>query len=499
MIMDKFRVHDLNEIIIVRKIICKSDIANSTELQSIQFDLADLYESLSLELLEKQIDLTVSRIDSIDEMLNIALSKITKEEFAPPTEEINLIDYYNDLLYNRLLRLKEGRGYSGFEEPGKTKFIKDFTINKNNKLHRYKIDFIVEDMLKSYKEYTAEIFDLNMKLSDFGKNFEGSAPSFDKQAERFIIQAKKQMKILGQQNINIAMDSWSRRMTTFLLEEDDIILHPLSMDNFSKSMLPILLEVIGLLDINDLCLVNRVNEIDNANVQYNISIPCVKNVFDAETEFIPINIRKNLSESQIVILERIFDEISNALIFLGKPKLKNSFTDLIIWLMKKITFCLEEETFLRDKAFEYIDDNKDTKYSQMEDQFFLPFIYERLCDGFNSNRILKKPEKSNGEIDLLFDNVIPIELKVWKGKEKNVISEESSKYKKNISQAACYANIDRIGFLLILDVSNKGGEITNLEQCWHVETIESINNELYSTKVISCVFNCNYISPSRIK
>lgn len=88
---------------------------------------------------------------------------------------------------------------------------------------------------------------------------------------------------------------------------------------------------------------------------------------------------------------------------------------------------------------------------------------------------------------------------MWKDKEKKTVAEESAKYRKNILQAGCYANINRLGFLLILDISNKNGETTNLEKCWHVEMINSGDDELYNTKVVSCIFNCNYISPSQMK
>jgi len=49
----------------------------------------------------------------------------------------------------------------------------------------------------------------------------------------------------------------------------------------------------------------------------------------------------------------------------------------------------------------------------MEDDFFLPFLYERLRDRF-SDLVSKKPERFGGNVDILFGE-IPIELKVRKG------------------------------------------------------------------------------------
>lgn len=56
------------------------------------------------------------------------------------------------------------------------------------------------------------------------------------------------------------------------------------------------------------------------------------------------------------------------------------------------------------------------KMRQMEDQFFLPAIYERIRNDVGS-RVVKKPERFGGEIDILFNDTIPIELKVRVGRK----------------------------------------------------------------------------------
>ena len=84
---------------------------------------------------------------------------------------------------------------------------------------------------------------------------------------------------------------------------------------------------------------------------------------------------------------------------------------------------------------------------------------------------MKKPEKFKGEIDLFFDNCLPIELKVWKEKRTDFESIVDEKFP-HLGQAATYASIDRIGFMVILDVSSPEKGIKNIENCWKILTKE---------------------------
>ena len=326
---------------------------------------------------------------------------------------------------------------------------------------------------------------------------DSNAPSIYKQGQLFINQVKKAQEHLGVNKVNIGMRDWGMRMTTFASSDGNLCLHPLNMDYRDKAILPLYLEANGFIDIHDISLVNKLLDHSNANLQYTVNRPCIVNVFDSDNASIPTDERRTLSETQIVIIEKIFEDLNEALIFAGKPKLKEKFRNLIIWFIKKLAYCLEEESFLRDSAVEYLMRNKGNRYVKMEDAFFLPFLFEKLSDAFGSQRVIKKPKKFKGEIDILFDNILPIELKVWREEHKDLESTVDEKFP-HIGQAATYAIIDRVGFLVILDISTPKSGIKNIENCWRILTKEFDINKQLSTKIITLFFNCNHTAPSRL-
>ena len=220
-------------------------------------------------------------------------------------------------------------------------------------------------------------------------------------------------------------------------------------------------------------------------------------IFDSDNTSIPLDQRRSLSETQIVITEKIFEALNEALIFADKPKLKGSFCDLIIWFIKKVSYCLEEESFLRKSAVEYLKKNKEKKYVKMEDDFFHPFLFEKLSNTFGSQRVIKKPEKFKGEIDILFDNILPIELKARREKHKDLKSIVDEKFPHK-DQAATYESIDRVSFLVILDISSPRSGIKNIENCWKVLTKEFDINKQLPTKIVTLIFDCNHTAPSSL-
>lgn len=264
-----------------------------------------------------------------------------------------------------------------------------------------------------------------------------NAPSIDKQGQSFIEQVKIAQDHLGINKVNIGMRDWGMRMTAFVSDDGGLCLHPFNMDYRGKAVLPLSLEAHGLIDIHDISLVNKFLDHSNADLQYTVSRPCVINIFDSDNTPIPLDQTKSLSETQIVIIEKVFEELNEALIFAGKPKLKEFFCELIIWFIKKLSYCLQEESFLRDKAVEYLATNKEKGYVKLEDDFFLPFLHEKLSNTFGNQRVMKTPEKFKGDIDFLFDNCVPIELKGWRDEHKDLESTVDEKFP-HIGQAATY-------------------------------------------------------------
>lgn len=498
MINRRYQITDINPIIFARKILILADKDNKENVQNIEIDLNDFYKfPYSFGILEKELsNIEFTVFDSLNEQLNNTVSVLTGETYYPPSENINGINYYNNFIRSNLEFLKSGYGYAE-DSLGLQKYLINYSIIKESGLQRFKVEFIVNDIINASKKFYKDYFEIQKRISDLAKSgIPGNAPSIEKQGQLFLKQIRNMKDQLGINQINVGMDDWAMRMAVNLLDNNKVMLHPFSMDYTQKSLLPILLELSGMIDIHEISLKNKIYDHFEANVQYTISTPCVINIFEDDNGFIPINTKNTLLESQIVILENIYQDLQDAMIFFKKPKLKQSFIELSIWLIKKVVFCLEEETYIRNKVIKYMQENVDAKYSQIEDNFFLPFVYERLVESYTTNRVIKKPKKSNGEMDLLFDNVIPIELKVWKRKTKRTLDKDSRTYAKNLKQAAAYANIDRLGILLILDISNLEGEVTNLENCWKVLGIDI--NEVLDTKVVTFIFNCNYKSPSKL-
>lgn len=235
----------------------------------------------------------------------------------------------------------------------------------------FKLDKLIGSLKKFIKDYKY----LQDKMHQlFESCIDANAPSISKQGQLFIEKVKIVQEYLGINKVNMGMRDWGMRMTAFDFDDGNLCLHPFNMYYRGKAILPFYLEAHGLIDIHDVSLVNKLLDYSNVNLQYTVSRPCIINIFDSDNTPIPIEQKKILSETQIVIIEKIFEDLNEALIFAGKPKLKEYFGDLIIWLIKKVSYCLEEVSFLRDSAVNYLKRNEGNEYVKMEDDFFLPYI-----------------------------------------------------------------------------------------------------------------------------
>ena len=497
---DRFQVFDIDPIILVRKLMVKSDKKNMDEEQSVQLSILDFYPVyMDIKLLERELtDVEFSVFATLTEEVSSAISALTNTEIRPKTSIISAIQYYNDFLRKRLEFLKKGMGYlSVSAKDTGDPIINDYQATKETGLRIFNVSFKLKKLINAVKKFIQDYKYLHDKMHDLWESaVESNAPSIEKQGQLFIEQVKIAQDHLGIKNVNMGMHNWGMRMTAFVSDDGVLCQHPFNMNYKGKAILPIYLEAKGIIDIHDLSLINKPLDHANADLQYTVSRPCVINIFDSDNTSIPLDQRKSLTETQIVIIEKIFEELSDALIFAGKPNLKKSFSELIVWFIKKLSFCLEEESFLRNGAVEYLEKNKERKYVNIEDGFFLPFMLEKLSNTFGSHRVLKKPEKFQGEIDILFDNQISIELKVWREKHTDLESTVDEKYP-HLGQAASYASIERVGFLVILDVSAPEKGIRNIENCWRILTKVFDMNEQLPTKIVTLILDCNHSQPSR--
>src|SRR5438876_1104528 len=214
-----------------------------------------------------------------------------------------------------------------------------------------------------------------------------------------------------------------------------------------KMMLPLLLEVNGFLDILDLDFESDPQEHNDVIVRYSVRRPATRNIFGASNGGLDAATRSLLNETELALYHRLHRDVREGLVFGGKPKLELSFGTLCSWLIRKASYCLQEPTFLARPAREWMTEHAKDKMRQMEDQFFLPAIYERIWNDVGS-RVVKKPERFGGEIDILFDDTIPIELKVRHGRKEPLdVADVDATFKPG-GQAAAYAAISRLGFVV---------------------------------------------------
>ncbi len=491
---NRLQFQDLFEIIVARKILIKAESENKDELQRISLSLVDFFQSeISLNHLEEQLkNQTTERFDTITETVAEAFTELFNTNIEPHKEKENLIDYYNKVLKQNLNYLRNG------DKSWLKPCIKNIIINDEFNLYRFEIDFIYKKILESIVSWFDSYFGFYNKIENLMKSgIKGSAPTFRKQSEFFIKKVSKLQNTIGSHKVNISLTDWNLRLSV-IYNEDINLLHAFNLEYKDKALIPLYLEMNGIIDIIDFSIVSSALYPEQIDLQYTISKPCIKNIYNVNTEFIDTITRKDLTETQLVILDKTIDDLRDGLIFENRPNLRNELPILLIWLVKRIQFCLEEEGYLRNKAIDWYERHKNNKYMKMEDEFFLPFIYEKLVDNFGNDNILKKPEKYKGEIDLLYKNSIPIELKVWVDKNMKLDNFIEEKFPHS-NQAAAYASENRVGILLILDLSFRNDGITNLENCWKVVTkYFEINNEL-PTKIIVPIFYCSYLSPSSYK
>jgi hypothetical protein len=264
-----------------------------------------------------------------------------------------------------------------------------------------------------------------------------------------------------------------------------------------KVAVPMFLEINGDCDIINLSISSDPLDVNNVEVRYSIRKPASANVYHIATHGLSPSIRATLNEHQLAAYHRIHSELSKHFVFGGKPKLESSFGELASWLLRKITFCLEEPSFLKNKAVQWLNDHASDSYRQFEDNFFLPEIYERLREVFDQ-RVEKKPERFRGEVDIQFDQTLPVELKVREGERQSMADAAVNAKFPGAGQAATYASISRLGFVLILDLPSDAEEVVNLDKCIKVVTREFEPDDPFPTCIVVFVFHCHHPRPSSV-
>jgi len=149
------------------------------------------------------------------------------------------------------------------------------------------------------------------------------------------------------------------------------IISPGTCGPFERLLLPLYLEATGLLDITHIGVYSSPTYPLEIDIRYDIRRPSHNNIYEIGSAGLTANERSSLNEIQLSLYERIHKEIRGKYFFTARPQLEKTFASISTWLIKKITYSLEEPTFLGKPALEWLNAHKDEKYIKMEDDFFL--------------------------------------------------------------------------------------------------------------------------------
>ncbi|AOI71137.1 hypothetical protein [Burkholderia ubonensis] len=268
---------------------------------------------------------------------------------------------------------------------------------------------------------------------------------------------------------------------------------PLSSNAGLKAILPFVLAMKGELDIDQVKIKSPVQQINAIEIQFSIRRPAVRNVLGATYCALTPEKRQLMSEAEIKVYEGIVRQLQANLCFVGKPKLEQEFAQFASWAVKQIAYCLEEPSFLKTPALNWLKSHDGVGYQRMEDDFFLPFLYERLRDKFGP-LVSKKPERFGGNVDILFGDV-PVELKARRGQKTALVDTLIDEKFKPTGQAASYAALTGLGCVLVLDVPTGSPSVTNLTACVKVVT-RRFPEAQQPTSVVVFIFQCDTPRPS---
>jgi len=271
---------------------------------------------------------------------------------------------------------------------------------------------------------------------------------------------------------------------------------PLSGDAGVKAVLPFLLAVQGEIDLDQVKIASSIHEIDDIDIQFSVRRPAVRNVFGANYCALPSETRARMSGVAIGAYEKVVRDLQGNLCFVGRPTLERDFASFAAWTIKQVVYCLEEPTYLKEPALAWLRAHKADGYQRMEDDFFLPFLYERLRAQFG-DLVSKKPERFGGNVDILFGE-IPIELKVRKGHRDALVETVVDEKYKPTGQAATYAALTRLGCVMVLDIPTSSPTVTNLSSCIRVVTRHLPEAE-HPTSIPVFIFQCDTPRPSDAK
>lgn len=495
---DRLYFDELSEPFFARAIASKCPNLESREPTVVPFSLLDLFRRYNAkEIEDKLVGLSFTSASKETELFADLMKAKCGVDLEANYEATPALDYYHSHIESRLRWLVSG------DEFGKIPpCIDGFTKRTDGQLIVFEITVrpavLVEVLAKnieSFLEMRAKIFRTIMTSQN--PVYPGLRIDFRKQVELMTEYLEKRQKETSEVEFTILSSQIPFRWAYQVFALGPAFTAPAIGTTTSEDriLLPLFLEVNGLLDILAMDIESDPSERHNLVVRYFLRRPASENIFSATAEGLDPDVRSKLSETVLSLYTRVHSRLRDNLTFGGRPSLERSFGTSCSWFMRKIAYCLEEPSFLTAPATEWLAQHRSDPKVQMEDEFFLPMIYERLRNDFQS-RVVKKPERFGGEIDILFDDTIPIELKVRRGRMGPLDLTVVDDAFRPSGQAAAYAAISRVGLVAILDLPNADVPTVNLESCVTVVERRFPEDNEYPTSIVIVTFRCNMLAPS---
>lgn len=491
----KLRFSDISEFFLSRAILLKSPNQKATAEMEVEFSLLDLfpkYDNLTA-LSDYLIGKTLTLSDRPTELVSDLVSLLSGISIDAAAREESAIAYFNAHLERRLHFLAHA------DSSDLKACIREFAVDTTAPLHRYRVRFIPRVLAAVSSENLTMFLNIaQVMLRKIAHKMDRADPRIDyrKQLKTLVGFLESRRDTTGETEFSFESRDFAFRHAVLYTDDRFTLPSPGTTGASERILLPLFLETNGDLDLTGLSLSSDPLEVHDVVVRYSIARPSITNAFEVMAQGLTPELRSTLNEHELRVYDRLYRYLSKRYVFGGKPVLEASFAELCCWLIRKVAYCLEEPSFLRDKAIAWLHQHRDDKYRKFEDDFFLPAIYERLREHFGS-RLIKKPEQFRGEVDILFDTGIPIELKVVESKGNLAENAVSEKFPGE-GQAAAYASISRLGLVLLLDVAEGKEKITNLEHCVSVTERAFDGDQNLPTCIVVLVFHCHHPKPSSV-
>ena len=497
----KLAFEELGETFFGGLLLTKLSTIDQPDPVTLSFGLSDIFIGSALEGLTAESTISAHKISrpgrDIATMFSLLLGSLIEGELPDidAREAQPLGAFFGDKLNTVLGYLRDGDSID--LQPA----IESFEQESVDELGApvYRIVLIRQKFLDSLKDNIANrvrFQETAHQLMSSHANLSQPAVAVDKQLDFLRTYLNRRRDATGETAFSFQLKDVNFRRIVQTFEGvggHGIMPTPLSSNASMKALLPFILAAKGELDVDRVKVITPAQQIDEIDIQFSIRRPAIRNVLGATYCALAPEKRQLMSEAEINIYEDVVRQLQANLCFAGKPKLEREFAQLASWAVKQVAYCLEEPSFLKAPAIKWLKEHDDKGYQRMEDDFFLPFLYERLRERFGP-LVSKKPERFGGNVDILFGE-IPVELKARRGQTRALIDTVIDEKYKPTGQAAAYAALTGLGCVFVMDVPTNSPSVTNLTACVKVVT-RHFPEAKQPTSVVVFIFQCDTPRPS---